>query len=196
MLAELETPQEEEYTLDPKPDTDVKRFTVRGILFNVFWFAMLAMGLVIAGWPDAKIHLDPILSHLPSITPKHLWKDEGVKWLWLGISGIQIVWCIFHSKRLQSVFTTKLALYFGDISYSLYIVHFHLTLAFSPYIHRWANNLFGDLRQHHTTQILAIAYELSILLFVSVWQAHFYMKLVDKPCVEFSKLIERKARLA
>jgi peptidoglycan/LPS O-acetylase OafA/YrhL len=193
LIAELESPVEKEVEWEDKPKRQRLVTTVRSSIFNIFWFMTLIMGLVLAGWPEAKFARDPLLSKLPPISPKHLARENGIKWFWLGISGIQIVWCVFKSPVLQRMFTTRFALYLGDISYSLYIVHYYLTLTLSPKIHNLANSLFGVDRGSHLNQICAVAFELFILLFVAVWQADVYWKYVDKPCVTFSKWVERKA---
>jgi peptidoglycan/LPS O-acetylase OafA/YrhL len=198
LIAETE-PLEEDYNLGHKLEgiSETKRGSlVRRILFNIFWFFTLIVGIFLAGWPEAKFPRDPIMGKLPSYSPQHLARENGIKWFWLGISGVMITWCVFQSTKLQRIFTTRLALYFGDISYSIYIVHYHLTLSLSHHIHRWANNIFGDPRSTHLTQLVAVAFELSILLFISVWQAHVFWKWVDIPSVNFSKWVERKARLA
>jgi peptidoglycan/LPS O-acetylase OafA/YrhL len=195
LIAELEAQKQEESDLDFESKGRKAVAVVQSSLFNIYWFMTLIMGLFLAGWPEAKFNNDPVLSKLLPITPKHLDKDfKGSKWFWLGISGIQIVWSIFQSPRLQCIFTTRFALYLGDISYSLYIVHYYLTLCLSPWTFKLTEYLFGKtLERGHLGQSVAVVLEVSILLFVSIWQAHLYWKYVDKPCVWFSKWIERKA---
>jgi peptidoglycan/LPS O-acetylase OafA/YrhL len=219
LIAELEPPQDErverdtnleDWQLDDFETTNIHRqlhlnqspksdlSLIGEYLSNTFWLTNLVMGLFIAGWPEAHFDKDPFLSGLPLITPKHLTVDHvQVKWYWLGIAAVQIVWCIYKSPALQRIFTTKLALYLGDISYAIYIVHYHLTLSLGPRIHKYANGVFGmvDDRASHMTHFVAVVFELSVILFVAFWEADLFMRYVDRPCVRFAKWFEIQVRV-
>jgi peptidoglycan/LPS O-acetylase OafA/YrhL len=200
LIAELESVTEDQHPRSPKLepmktefDPDVNE--TREVLFNGFWLANLIMGLLLAGWPEAHFHRDPILSLLPYITPNHLVGRPQIKWFWLGIAAVQIVWCIFYSPKLQKIFTTRIALYLGEISYAVYIVHYHITLVVGPRIHNYANGIFGKERSSHSSQLIAVSFELVVILLVVFWEADLFHRFIDRPCVRFAKWVERRAKI-
>jgi peptidoglycan/LPS O-acetylase OafA/YrhL len=165
-------------------------------LYYTFWFTSLVTGLVLCGWPDVDAHRDPIIAGLIPHTPANQLAagPKFVLWYWTSFGGILIVCALFRLPSCQNFFTTRFALYLGDISYSIYIVHYHLTISMGPVVVKISNAIVGEDRGE-VGQTIAIAIELGMLLFVAFWEADLFWRYVDQPCVRFAKWLEETLKV-
>lgn len=98
------------------------------------------------------------------------------------ISVLLLVLVLFSSK-LQNMLNTKLNVFIGKISYSLYLIHFSVLLIVSPLLFKLLNS-FGIFID---TMIYFIV--LFFVLIISVFFAYILHQVIEKPIYKFSNRI-------
>jgi peptidoglycan/LPS O-acetylase OafA/YrhL len=163
------------------------------LLHHVFWLSNLVVGCLLCGWPDIEATDDLVIAPLIPYTPlAYRDSDVIIKRFWISIGAVQIVWALFRVPALQRPFTTRFALYLGDVSYALYLVHVQAVRSVGRQTFLLANRIFGENRGGHFGRTVAIAFELAPVLFVVFWESDLFMRYVDVPTVRFGKWLERK----
>jgi peptidoglycan/LPS O-acetylase OafA/YrhL len=172
---------------------------LRDTLNDIFWVTVLIVALYIAGWSKYKHEEEPILRHLIPLIPQVYYEIGGYDTVLafpFAFVAFFVVWCLFRLPALQAPFMTDTAQYFGDISYSFYIIHDFLLIGYPRY---WAallaNNVTGG-RHTSTRALLSMLLELSMLFVLVVWIADMFWRFVDRPSVRFAKWLEAKCRKA
>jgi peptidoglycan/LPS O-acetylase OafA/YrhL len=164
--------------------------------YYAFWFTVLVAGMVLGSYPSLDIGHDMLLSRLTAITPTSLIQEgyqESFRF-WLAIAAVMVVWPLFRLPRLQGIFTTRLALYLGDISYSVYLMHYQVVVLERNALRLHADRFFGKSRNGHVIRMMGWSYEIAILLFLTTWSADVCWRYVDEPSVKFAKWVESRVR--
>lgn len=155
-------------------------------LLNIFWLSNFFCGLWIGSWPHQ--HVDEIwgLRVLDAHTP---WPYEG-QTIWFGLGGLQIVTACTQLPLLQSIFTTNIAQYFGNISYALYLTHNLCLNIVQMWIRPTLYAAIGDdtFWQRHGMWLAGLIVYLPIVVVV----ADLFWRVVDLPSVRFARWFESK----
>jgi peptidoglycan/LPS O-acetylase OafA/YrhL len=170
---------------------------LRDTLNDIFWVSVLVVALYIAGWSKYKHEEEPILRYLIPLIPKVYYEIGGYDTVLafpFAFVAFFVVWSLFRLPALQAPFTTEVAQYFGDISYSFYIIHDFLLIGYPRYWAALFANRITSGRGSSTRALISILFELSILMSVTMWIADVFWRLIDRPSVRLSKWLETKFR--
>ncbi len=98
---------------------------------------------------------------------------------WHMIAAFLLLGCLVESPRLQTFFSHRFILFFGHISFSLYLFHYIVLLSLGSFV-------FISLI-HHTTYFIA-ALSSGIISFIVVVPVSFIMtKILDQPAMRISQ---------
>jgi peptidoglycan/LPS O-acetylase OafA/YrhL len=101
-----------------------------------------------------------------------------------------IVTSISFLPACQKGFTTPLSQYIGKISYALYLTHWIVIRVFAL---RFRDKIWSvtrkdtELGYHGGILLTGILY-----IFVCVWMADLYWRMVDLPTIGFARWLEKK----
>ena len=179
-------------TLLPKYDLEELRErtkscpTTRSYAIQAFWIANVICGLFIASWTNN--HEDEVwgIRFLDAHTPE----PYAGQRVWFCLGAFQIVAACTQVKFLQSIFTTSIAQYLGNISYALYLTHNLCLTILEPRINPHLDHYFGKataLGRH-----MSWAGGLAVYLPVIICVADTFWRAVDTPTVKFARWLEEK----
>jgi peptidoglycan/LPS O-acetylase OafA/YrhL len=174
-----------------------KQRSASSIGYCVLWIMALLLSMLVLSYPEAEVQSDPLLWWLPGITPSAYEDGRDARYIevfWCSLGAVLGVAALSRLHWLQRLFTTRLSLYLGDISYALYLVHYHLVLTLGKRTHELVNSIFGEDRASHLNQFAALSFELAIMYFVVIWEADLFWRYIDQPCVRLGKWAESKMR--
>lgn len=116
----------------PPPLDEFHSYTRRTFRFSygkgVFWIATFVFAIHLGCWPNLGTKSTPGYAILESLTPEW-YSTEGPKYVqifWNTIGAVLLLLALENCEMLRRPFMTKFALWLGDISFSLYIVHWTL----------------------------------------------------------------------
>jgi len=161
------------------------------VAWTSFWLFNFLCGLFLCGWPDEKADQSPVLRYVAPLTPK-VYVELGnplPSYFWYSIGTTQLVWSLFRIPILEKPFTSRLAQYCGDVSYSVYIVHYYILTALENRIANTAHYL-AQGTDTQSKRIIAVIFEILILLPLVIWQADLFWRYVDQPTVKFARWFE------
>jgi peptidoglycan/LPS O-acetylase OafA/YrhL len=163
------------------------------VISKTFWAINLLIALILCSWPEYGPETTPIFKDLLPMTPE-VYNGNRVNAFWYNIAAVQIMCALFRIPILQKIFTTRFAQYLGDISFSIYIMHDYVVVALrEKYLSPLATRLFYDLNTSpHRYGSLIV--EIGIFLFICMWIADIFERLIDTPSVNFSRWLEAKCR--
>lgn len=100
------------------------------------------------------------------------------------IGSAMILFALLRLKLLQYVFGWKPFAYLGQISFSLYLIHFTFLNTFSAF-------LFSKVIRHFSYNVAyAIMFTVSLVpLFIL---SHYYMKYIDQGALKLARKMEKK----
>lgn len=155
------------------------------LIFGGMWVFILFVGLWMASIPHTH-------GSYGSSTPGYRTIAKLIPWnaYVFSTGAILIIWSISNIEILQKLFSTSFFHYLGQISFSLYLVHWPILAAggweVAPVIWRITGTTTG------------FRYDLGFLLaflvlapFV-VWAADLFWRFVDLPCIRFAKQFEKE----
>jgi peptidoglycan/LPS O-acetylase OafA/YrhL len=165
-------------------------------LSRAFWITVLLIACFVGSYPIMDGRLTFVLNKLPLWTPASYTRlgYQTIVRYWLAIASAMIVSALFRLPRLQTIFTTRIAQYLGDVSFSLYLIHFQVIFMVKLPLITHADTIFGSKRLSHSSRLGGWTYEIIILLFLTFWQADLCWRYIDLPSVRISKWIEAKLR--
>lgn len=88
---------------------------------KTFWIAILILALWIGSWPSLNVRSSPGYRLMESWTPDSCAEEDYLFWLSQG--AVLLLFALEHLDACQRFFSSRLLLYLGDISFSLYILH-------------------------------------------------------------------------
>jgi peptidoglycan/LPS O-acetylase OafA/YrhL len=165
---------------------------------RIFWTFLFLFGIYVGSHPQLEPEIAPGYRTLMSYTPSWYKNDKEHPAtnprtvFWLAFGGPLIIFALEHAKFLQDMFTTRFAQYLGEISFSLYMLHFQIMCTMGHWLvpkcmdltGGWANGQFGF--------VSAMALAIVILLPVTFWASDVFSRLVDAKCVRFAKWVSEK----
>jgi peptidoglycan/LPS O-acetylase OafA/YrhL len=156
------------------------------------WKARLAQllififGLYLASYPKFGGNQTTGFRALSNLTPDGF---DRAKW-WQSIGCLMTVWSVNNSQDIQPIFTNPLAQYLGDISFSIYIVHGPVlhSLGLVAMASSWKYTGKDTVVQKCLSFIVAAAIVLPAIFGI----ADIFRRVVDVPCAEISKWVEKR----
>lgn len=129
-------------------------------------------------------------------TPKVYLDNKGVIMplkFWSSVSSVLVFVALFRVPTLQKAFTTPVAQYLGDVSYSVYLVHHAVQISIGadikPKVHSW----FGaDDSQWKRAAMLVL--DIVFIMGIVIWVADIFWRFVDKPVVRFTRYLDKLCR--
>jgi peptidoglycan/LPS O-acetylase OafA/YrhL len=162
---------------------------------RLFWSFLFIFGLYIGSHPQIGAATTPGYRTLISIIPFPYFSNGiyiGV--FYLAIGAVMIMFALENAPFLQRIFTTSIAQYLGDISFSLYMLHglVEFTLGqrlipkFMETTGGWDNGQLG----FGGAMVLAGL----ILAPITLWISDVFSRNVDEKCVHFARWVSEKCR--
>ena len=172
LLAEIEV-----HRTKVQAATQSRRLVRQCLLILIF-----ILGLYLGTMPDFNAESTPGFRWLTSLV--------FYERLWQSVGAIQVIWAVSQAEALQSVFKSPIALWLGNISFALYLIHVPILSSYGwdivPAI--WSITGNDGTLSYETGVILGFL----ILCPVVLWLADIFWRLVDLPSVKLAKLIEKK----
>jgi peptidoglycan/LPS O-acetylase OafA/YrhL len=164
----------------------------KSMFHTLFWVSVLLIGLFLAGVTEQRGPASAGFEYLLPYTPE-VYDGNFFTKFWASVSAVLLLLALCQLPALQVVFTTPIPQYLGDVSYSLYIVHYVLVRVFGGYPAAWAHTWVG-VADTHWKRILCVLLEVLMFSPMVIWVADIFYRLVDKPVVEFSRWLEKICR--
>jgi peptidoglycan/LPS O-acetylase OafA/YrhL len=147
---------------------------------GLFWVALLLVSLYLGSWPVTGSASSPGYRTLTAMTPSsHQGTDASVAYFWCSIASVQLLFVLENFELLQKPFSSAVARYMGDVSFSLYIAHVPIFLSIRRVITvgliRWTS--------HFT---LGVCLGGITLLPVLICVSDLCWRVFDQPSVTFS----------
>ena len=152
------------------------------------WALVLIFGLFLSSCPTLEANNAPGFAYLSSFMPASY--DGQTARPLQALGGSLVVWSFMHLPRVQRLFNTSFAQYFGKISYAFYIVH-------GPILHCFGYNLVlfcwsWTGQETEAEYALGLGLATTVILPIAVWAADLFVRAVDLPCVELARSIESR----
>ncbi|KAF4631837.1 hypothetical protein G7Y89_g6290 [Cudoniella acicularis] len=184
-VAELHFLRGQATQLNPDKDLTKSLFSSTDIGINIFWFLNFVFATFLLSMPGSPIyggfHYDTLWSWTPS--EYYLGPHQGK--FWPSIGAVYFVLTIDNAAFLQTLFTNRLALYLGRISFSLYIVHGTILRTLGRHVVWRTLNWAGrDTLFHYA---LGVAVGFAVVLGVTIWAADLATRLFDERAVMMAK---------
>lgn len=174
------------FTFEEKPKETQMMSKMKHNALQCFWLANLVSGLFIASWTNE--HVDEVwgLQVLAAHTPEP-YVDQKI---WFCLAAFQIVTACTQVDFLQSLFTTPLAQYLGNISYALYLTHNLCLQVLEPRV----GPILMDYIRRDTLGGRHVFWVAGLLLYVPVivWVSDLFWRAVDIPTVKLARWLETK----
>lgn len=146
-------------------------------VLTIFSTLMLLPALFFGSWPINGTPSQCVgFRYFASI---HIGAMDQVRFF-LAWAGVALVLALENLPFLQALFNTSLVLYFGDISYSLYLVHWMVAQGWSKHV---AYAMIGS----GYTKLSACLTAVSLTLILGVWLADLLWRLGDAQSVRFAR---------
>lgn len=119
--------------------------------------------------------------------PIELWTknfDIDPRLLARTLGSAMILFALLRSKVLQQVFGWKAFVYLGQISFSLYLIHFTFLNTFSAFLFSKVIHIFSYNLAYAITFLVSM-----VPLFIL---SHYYMKYIDQGALKLARKVEKK----
>ena len=111
---------------------------------------------------------------------------------WPSIAAFFLIFALEMAPYLQSIFTTSIAQYLGEVSFSLYMIHFQIQSTLGEWLVPKMMNVTGGWENGEIGFVAGILLSVAILGPVTFWVADVFSRLVDEKCVKFARWISTK----
>jgi peptidoglycan/LPS O-acetylase OafA/YrhL len=153
--------------------------------------ALFTLSLLLASYPARGAQHAPFSAPLYRFATLLCIPSTGDAKLhfWTSAAAILLVGTVSRSRFLQALFTTRVATYLGNTSFALYCVHQALINWFG---YRGILFLWQFTGRESTVGYEAgVAITWVVQTVATVWAADVFWRGVDKPCVKFTRWIEK-----
>ncbi|KAK9441673.1 acyltransferase [Metarhizium brunneum] len=165
-------------------------------LQSAFWITIFLVGLYLAGYPIHRVESSFDFRWVYPHTPKVYLDTEGFYLplkFWTSVSSVLVIVALFRVPTLQKAFTTPVAQYLGDVSYSVYLVHNAIQISIGADIKAKVHSWFGaDNSQWKRAAILVL--DIVFIMGIVIWVADIFWRFVDKPIVRFTRYLDKLCR--
>jgi peptidoglycan/LPS O-acetylase OafA/YrhL len=175
------------------------------MFLHLLTIPLFFLGLFLIGFPDANPESTPGFRHIHAWTP-HQYRTEIAFWytakFWGTVGSLILLTAMSFSPPfsfpslptsfenptplLQKPFTTPLAQYLGDISYSLYMMHGPMLYSVGHYMRKHADTVPPEQYWWEFVKCVVVWGGLTI------WMADLFTRFIDSPSVRVGKWIAGK----
>ncbi|KAH7150578.1 acyltransferase family-domain-containing protein [Dactylonectria estremocensis] len=160
---------------------------IQHALEATLWNIVSFLGLYLLSLPFTFDRATPGYGYLTSLTPK--WWSAPAPFHWHSIGSVIFVLASGHSRLWQRFFTSRIVQYFGNISYSLYIVHGAVTTIGCLWFNMLVRTVTG-VEGYWGFFGFFLSYCFATPL--NIWCADIFHRAIDIPSVKFAKGFEGK----
>jgi peptidoglycan/LPS O-acetylase OafA/YrhL len=161
-------------------------------LETLVWSTVFCLSLILGSFPHKNAERDALLWWVrPLIPDRYNRSHTHLAYFPYSIAAVMLVKSIFRLKRLQALFTTRFGQYIGELSYSLYAVHYVVQKALRPTVEALAKAIFGEMKTNFTRD-MGMIFQLIIITFFTLWLADLFWRVVDKPSVRAARWISQQ----
>jgi peptidoglycan/LPS O-acetylase OafA/YrhL len=159
----------------------------QAILSHGYWCGICLIGLHLLSCPAMNSHSSLGFVTLSKLTPRFI---TSVGYTWQRIGAVVFVFALSGSALLRRPFETPLAIYLGDISFPLYIVHGPLNHMLGlPLVEMfWLITGSESFIGYESGVVFAFCIETIAV----VWVADIVMRAVDGPSVRLGRVLQMK----
>lgn len=149
------------------------------------WCLLLVLALFIGSWPLNGSGQSFGFHFLTTLTPKlYSSQPAGIQNFWLALSSLLLLWTFESLPILQRPFNTAFIRYLGDISFSLYAIHF-------PIIYMSFNMVMVPLiRWSGSYNVGCVINGICFVIPVVFWISDVQWRLFDLGAVKLTRLLE------
>ena len=190
ILAELGLIRESE-SCRPASLDGISPCTTKALRFRyrkgAFWIVIFVFAIHLGCWPNLGTGSTPGYVMLQTLTPEW-YNAEGPKYVqifWNTIGAVLLLLALENCEILRKPFMTNFALWLGDVSFSLYIVHWTLVFTLGQNV----TVMFINVTGHFDVGFFLGAV---VLYGVVFWVSDVYTRVGDNRCVEYARLIKDK----
>lgn len=90
---------------------------------------------------------------------------------------------IISNDFLKNILGHRILIFFGKISYGIYLTHMFILIAFIPYVIQFLNK--AGIQGDYSTRLIG----LSILLIVTFIISYIFYKIIEEPFIKISKML-------
>ena len=159
------------------------------------WLFMFTLGLYLICTPLQGGHQTTGYITILKLVP---WTVADKGNLPRAIGAMLTVWASVNCTLLQPLFTNRVSLYFGKISFALYLVHGNvlksLGYAIMPMIYGMTSPNGAESGADRLGMFASWILAAIIVWPVTLWLSDLFNTLVDEKCVRFARWVEGKAR--
>jgi len=182
LLADFDTP----HTIIKEPEAPVKQTTKQ----HIFWVFVILTGMWFCSSPTKEPHrswgyvwITPIARFLYYSEPNRFWPSVG---------SVILVCAANRSDLFKRFLNTRIVQYLGDVSFSIYLIHFPFLRAFAFWF------ISEVVKLTHPGGfwgwfLIDIAYLLSLVLIFTL--GDLVWRYIDVPCVNFARWLETQVVL-
>lgn len=179
---------------DALPKSRSRAKSIKRAGYVVFLSLNVMFALFVAGWPNGKVEVQPVLGAIYKSTMEPYWTSGGniLIFPWYALGAVQIVMAVHQIPLLQRLFTSPFAQFLGDISFSLYLMHGPTQVIFEPRVlpHVWAL-VHGTKEAGMLQYTVAWFCGLAILIPPTLWISDIFWRLIDVNSVMFARWFEK-----
>ena len=177
-----------------KSDTDKKREGLidaamgprprRVLVRSALSFLALVLGLYVGSFP--RHNRDggdcvPGYQSFCQLTPNYRY--------WHGLGAFAVMWAVSCEPLLQQPMNSRVAQYFGRISFSMYLIHEPLLHVFGFFTVPFFWQVTGQATRFQYQ--LGFGLGMAVTAFVLVWLADLFKRVVEEPCGRMAAWVER-----
>ncbi|KAH8655875.1 acyltransferase family-domain-containing protein [Xylariales sp. PMI_506] len=149
-----------------------------------FYWILFVSSLFILSWPDMGDQGFEPYATMSSITPDR-WKnkDELTSWFYGTVGAFCLLFAVENLPSVQKVLSTGPMIYFGEISFSFYLLHWIGYCSVGEITRQYLQDTLGvSARNAYSAMV-------SVSLVVLIFAADIYWRTVDENSVRLSKFM-------
>ncbi|KAL2064349.1 hypothetical protein VTL71DRAFT_4843 [Oculimacula yallundae] len=190
ILAELRIWRDEKKREFDRESAFVRKPIYSDIARVGFWTGMFISGLFLGSWPAFQACSSMGFRHFCVLTPSPYKQSEVTQqYFWISVGAFLLLLSFENLEALQKPFTTRLALYMGDISFGFYIVHWTMLFTVGTVIIGWCK---GVLPYGGTEYSLGFFVGAVLTTPCVVWVGDVYWRLFDDGAVRCARWLDAR----
>jgi peptidoglycan/LPS O-acetylase OafA/YrhL len=123
--------------------------------------------------------------HLPNLSPYGPNFDLNQRLFWNTAGAILLVSGVIGSARVNQVFSERIPVYLGKISFSLYVVHVPILMSVGLRTARWAQS-------HGCSFLTSSIFAFSVYMATALVVATLFQRFVDRPSIAFADAVSKR----
>lgn len=165
---------------EPTPE---KRHPILHKIKNVCLSVMFVLSIYFVGIPAGRENQMAYgYGILLPLTPSSYASEHFTVWFWINVGSFMCVFSLQFALFLQKIFTTRIALYLGKVSYSLYLMHVKFLFTFGCWFLPKVLDFTG--RGTQLQRFVGHIFAGSVTFFVIFWAADLFTRGVDEKLVK------------